>query len=127
MRRIALPNWQGRLSPVFDVAQQLMVVEMSGRQEHGRQFCSLSAPDAASRAKTLLAHDVDVLICGAISQSLERAVTAAGIGVIAGICGDVDRVLRAYALGRLEEEESLHLPGQWRPLVSAGPGCRSRS
>ncbi len=111
MTRVALPIWDGRVSPVFDVAEHLLLVELDGTQEGSRHLHALPQKESLARARTLSVEAVDVLICGAISSAMERAVASAGIEVLSGICGAVDDVLRAYARGHLGVDATLHLPG----------------
>jgi hypothetical protein len=49
--RIAIPQWQGRVSPVFDVAANLLLVEVDDTGEVGRQEVALTASDPARGAK----------------------------------------------------------------------------
>jgi len=120
MTRIALPIWEGRVSPVFDVAEHLLFVDFDGTRERWRRLHRVHGPDPASRVQALAAYDVNLLICGAISRTVEHAVTGAGIEVEAGICGDVERVLCAFALGNLSAEAALHLPGSAQGGGEAG-------
>lgn len=112
--KIALPQWQGRLSPVFDVCGRLLVVELDGRQEIGRHEWCLTGPDPFERTRQLSALGVEVLICGAISREMAAALAAAGIRVLPEVCGPVEAVLAGY-LDR----------GCTRPDHRM-PGCRRR-
>lgn len=111
MSRLALPAWNGRVSPVLDVARRFLIVDLDGRRPAGREVVHLSSGDPCSRLQGLGTHHVDVLICGAVSQQLERVLDAIGVTVVSGICGDVDHVLDAYLAGRLDEQPQMHLPG----------------
>jgi predicted Fe-Mo cluster-binding NifX family protein len=108
--KVAIPHWQGRVSPVFDAASRLLLVEAMEGGESGRAEWVLSATDPAMRAGELQRSGADVLICGAISRPLEVAVTAAGIRVIAQICGQVEEVISAFLGGRLSDPVYL-MPG----------------
>jgi predicted Fe-Mo cluster-binding NifX family protein len=108
--KVAIPHWQGRVSPVFDVAGQVMVVEVNGGIERGREDVVLDVEDPQARAARLSQAGADVLICGAISWPLEMAVSAAGIQVIPQTCGDVESVLAAFVDGRLGQDAFL-MPG----------------
>jgi predicted Fe-Mo cluster-binding NifX family protein len=112
MTKIAIPHWQGRVSPVFDVAGRVAVSEFisGGVVRHGDILLESDDPHVSSAA--LSSAGVEVLICGAISCCYERALTSAGIEVISQICGEIDRVLDAYAEGRLSYYRM--------------PGCRGR-
>jgi predicted Fe-Mo cluster-binding NifX family protein len=108
--KLAIPVWQGRISPVFDVAGQLLLVDLTDGREVAREECVLqeNAPD--QRARKLAELGVGTLICAGISQSLEVMLGEAGIGVIARICGGTEDVLAAFVAGQLSEER-FAMPG----------------
>jgi predicted Fe-Mo cluster-binding NifX family protein len=108
--RVAIANFEGRVSPVFDVARRLELVDVEDGHETARQEVSLADCDPLSRVGRLAGLGVEVLICGAISRPLEAAMVSAGIQVIAQTCGPVDEVLAAFAAGRLTSEAFL-MPG----------------
>lgn len=101
MTKIAIPHWQGRVSPVFDVAARALLVEVNAAGLTVLGDIELGSEDAPQRAALLAAAGVEVLVCGAISRVVEASVRAAGIEVISQICGDVEEVSKAYADGRL--------------------------
>lgn len=108
--KVAIPHWQGRVSPVFDVANRLLLVDATDGQEAGRAEVPLTGIDPAQRAGELARSGADILICGAISRPLEAAVSSRGIEVIAQVCGQVEEVLRAFREGRLSDPGFL-MPG----------------
>ena len=108
--KVAIPHWQGRVSPVFDVAGNVLVVEISDGVQRSRQDFTLEAEDPQLRAAGLAQTGADLLICGAISWPLEMALSAAGIDVIPQTCGDVEQVLEAFARGQLQQDAFL-MPG----------------
>ena len=108
--KIAIPHWQGRVSPVFDVAGNVLVVEICDGVENSREDVTLDAEDPQLRAARLAQTGADLLICGAISWPLEMALSAAGIDVIPQTCGDVEQVLAAFAKGQLQQDAFL-MPG----------------
>ena len=115
--KVAIPHWRGRVSPVFDVAGQLTVVEVNGGVERGREEIVLGREGPQARAARLSQAGADVLICGAISWPLEMALSAAGIRVVPQTCGDVESVLAAFIGGRFNQDAFL-MPGcsgrRWR-------------
>ncbi len=80
--RIAIPQWQGRVSPVFDVAANMLIVEVADAREVGRREVAVTATDPAKRAQQVAQLPANVLICGAISWPLELALRSAGVQVI---------------------------------------------
>ena len=108
--KVGIPTWDGRVSPVFDVAKRLLVVEVERNAELGRSETNLEGTQVAFRARRLTELDVHVLICGAVSWPLEAMLISAGVRVIAQTCGPVEDVLRAFLAGQLAREAFL-MPG----------------
>lgn len=96
LMKIAIPYWHGRISPVFDVAGNVSLVEITDGCEKNRRDISLEAETLGSRIDTLVNAGAEVLVCGAISKPLEMGLTARGVKVIPQTCGDVELVLAAY-------------------------------
>lgn len=99
--RVAIPVWQGRVSPVFDVAGQILLVELVEGVERSRREHPLPDAEPEQRVAQLAELQVETLICGAISQALEALLTENGIKVYGRTCGNVDEVLGAFAGGTL--------------------------
>jgi len=99
--KLAIPHWRGRVSPVFDVAGRVLVVEIENGVEQARHDLRLDVEDPRACAARLAQTGADVLICGAISRSLEMAVSASGIDVIPQTCGELEEVIAAFTDGRL--------------------------
>jgi predicted Fe-Mo cluster-binding NifX family protein len=108
--RIAIPLWQGRVSPVFDEASRILLVDISEKHEQRRQEHSLAVRNSFERARLLPRLGVDVLICGMISQTQQTALASAGIRIIPHICGAMEEVIAALLDGRLEGG-ALLMPG----------------
>jgi predicted Fe-Mo cluster-binding NifX family protein len=108
--RVAIPLWQGRVSPVFDEASRILLVDVFDKQEQHRQEESLMARNAFERAQLLPKLGVDLLICGMISQTQLTALVSAGIRIIPHICGCMEEVIAALLDGRIENG-ALLMPG----------------
>ena len=113
--RIAIPQWQGRIAPVFDVAANLLLVDVEDNRETHREEKRFVKTELSARTAELLSCGTEVLICGAISAPLQFRIAASGVHVIAFICGAVDEVLPAYLNGTLGSP-SFAMPGcrRWR-------------
>ena len=68
--KVAVPDWQGRVSPVFDVAEQVLLVDLNDDEDGSQHTESLGSPSLQQRAQRLAELRVDVLLCGAISWPL---------------------------------------------------------
>jgi predicted Fe-Mo cluster-binding NifX family protein len=107
---VAIPVWQGRVSPVFDVAGQLLVVEVDGSVEKSRRQEVLPDEVPERRVQRLQALGIEMLICGALSRPLEDLLAGGQIEAIPRICGDAEEVLRTYLSGGLPDER-FAMPG----------------
>jgi len=125
LMRIALPIWDERISPVFDVAAQVLLVDVDRQAVTGRREHRLAETDPMARVETLISWGVDVLICGAISRAIEQLLRARQVEVICRICGSAEEVLEAYLAGDLEAPR-FRLPGCESPGRGGGRGRGGR-
>jgi predicted Fe-Mo cluster-binding NifX family protein len=99
--RIAIPVWNGRVSPVFDAAHEVAIFDVD--RDRGTVSASSRHRLAPERpAETLSALGVDLLICSAVSPSLEALVWVNGIEVIADVCGPPPAIAASFAEGDSE-------------------------
>ena len=77
--KVAMPIWEGRLSPVMDSAGRLLVIEIINGQELSRAAYEIPSADVNTRARFIAGLGIDILICGAISQQMEQRLKAAGV------------------------------------------------
>lgn len=108
--RVAIPQWEGRVSPVFDVAGNLLLLDLEQGVEIARQDVIMTDDIPAERGRRMAAMGIHTLICGAVSRPLELALLHSGIQVISQICGDVEQVLDAYREDRLGQP-TFFMPG----------------
>ena len=108
--KVALATWNGRISPVFDVARQVLMLDV----EHGRVVArhaeTLPGTELQAQVGRLAALAPQTLICGAISRPMAALLEANNICVIPFTAGDVERVLGAWLLGTLPNP-ALSMPG----------------
>ncbi len=100
--KLAIPHWQGRVSPVFDVAANLLLIDVQRGELSGRQEIAVPAADPVMRAQQLARLGIQVVICGAVSWPAQSGLLSSGIDVIPQICGDIEEVIAAFIKGNLE-------------------------
>jgi len=110
MEKVAIPYHLGYISPVFDVARNFLVVSTRDGGQKGREKVVIETIDPFLRAQGLKNHGVHVVVCGAISQPYETALSARGIKVIGAICGPLEEVLWAFLDGTFDDPRFL-MPG----------------
>jgi len=108
--RVGIPTWCGRVSPVFDVARHLLLVDVDEGKAVGRIEAHIEEGQLCARVKRVADLGVNTLICGAISESLEAALVSGGVQVIPHTCGPVEQVLCAFLAGTLADDVTL-MPG----------------
>jgi len=112
--KLAIPVWNGRVSPVFDSARRLLVVEVEEDRVVRRQEHALAAEIPQARVSALANLNVEVLVCGAVSRPLANLITASGIRLVSFVAGDVEEVVKASLSGALPAPTFMM------------PGCRCR-
>jgi predicted Fe-Mo cluster-binding NifX family protein len=120
--RLAIPVWRDEVSPVFDVAARLLVIDVKNGREIARRVIPLGPPNGSERADRLGAIGIDVLVCGVITRPLEEMVAAAGVRVVSLVCGPVEHVARLIVSGAPFPSECL-LPGHEQPRVRGRDTC----
>jgi len=99
--RVAIPVWNGRVSPVFDEASTIVLLDIEDGREKARTEVKLAAHPLVLKVKYLVEQHVDVLICGAISQLLAEMCAAAGTSVVSWVAGPLEEVVQAFLSGAL--------------------------
>ncbi len=108
--KIAVSVWEGRVSPVFDTAARLLVLDAEETGEASRFEVFLDEQTCSRKCSRIQVLGVEVLICGAISRYFHGILTASGIRVIPWICGAASEVVNAYMDGTLSQPRYL-MPG----------------
>jgi predicted Fe-Mo cluster-binding NifX family protein len=108
--KIAIPERQGRVSPVFDSAELLWILDLESDRKTTRMSTLLYSSDPVEKARQVNRFGVNVLICGAISREARMVLSAAGVSVFPWICGSIEEVIQAYREQRLDEER-FKMPG----------------
>lgn len=117
MRRVAIAVWRGCVSTTLDFASNLLLVDMEGEKETARTEICLQGASPQQTALRLEEQGVGAVICGAISCWLARNLEMRGMRVIPFVSGQVEDVIKAFAMGTLDDGEFLMagcLPGARR-------------
>ncbi len=110
MIRIAMPVFHKRVSPVFDNCTRLLIIDFNKKREVSRQEVSVEEFTIAERFNLIKKMNINVIICCAISETMDQMIRTSDIQLTCGIVGNVNRVLTAYLSNRLNEA-SFHMPG----------------
>lgn len=122
--RVALTVWDGRISPVFDVATRLRLLDVEHGVLRADGQAELAAFEPAGRASELARLGVDRVVCGAISVPFGAALATWGIDVIPFVSGNADDAVKACVDGRLPNPD-FAMPGCRQRRWRGGGSCRT--
>ena len=108
--RVAIPVWEGRVSPVLDVAGRLLLVDVDDRHEVSRLLEKVDTSLLPQRVRRFCELGVEVVICGAVSRPLADMLHVSGITVYSCIVGEVEDVLNSYLRDGVPDS-SFSMPG----------------
>jgi predicted Fe-Mo cluster-binding NifX family protein len=126
MTTVVLTTWNGRISPVLDVARQAERFTTDSGRIVSHQTDLLPGTDLQDQIAALVALQPQVLICGAISRPLAQHLTAAGVKLIPFTAGETEAIMKAWLRGALPNETML-MPGCYGRRLGWCRGGRGRN
>ena len=108
--KAGLSCWNQRIAPVLDVARELLVVEIEAGRIITYTREELPQESGWHKAKRLHELGIDILICGAISKSMQNFVEGQGINIHPFIAGNLEEIIDAWICGKLSEQR-FNMPG----------------
>ncbi|HZL77235.1 MAG TPA: hypothetical protein VFC17_00095 [Candidatus Limnocylindrales bacterium] len=107
---IAIPISQERISPLLDAAARLLLVTRRHGKEVARKEFVLNPLSPEGLARRVAELRVDLLLCAALSEVLQRELERRGVQIQPHLCGEVESVLHAFDCGQLQRDE-FRMPG----------------
>ena len=127
--RVALPEHQGRIAPVFDTCRRLMVFVDTGDAYESLSDEDWSAVARWNRPEWLWRLRIDLLMCGGISCWMEEQILQRGILMIPWLAGYVPEILEALRSETIDDPRYA-MPGSRRCRrrrgIGMGHGQRNR-
>jgi predicted Fe-Mo cluster-binding NifX family protein len=112
--KIAITTWNERISPVYDSSGTLLVYLIDNRVVTAKAYLPFPSTSIEEKAAFLVSHNIDILICGAITNTAKEKLHRHNIEVYSFIAGSTDDVVRGWRNGRLNNS------------CFAMPGCSCR-
>lgn len=120
-----------RIAPVFDAARNLLVLEEKDCEIVSMEEKKLDGELQIENAIRLSKMGVETLLCGAISSSFKRILSAYGIKVLPFLTGKTDEIVRGWLSGNIPDAH-FSMPGcstaenkkQRRKKRHRNGGCR---
>jgi predicted Fe-Mo cluster-binding NifX family protein len=108
--KVAITVWDKRISPVFDVCREALILEVDKGSVLSTATEKLDSASPFLKIQRLVGLGIETLICGAISEPVSRELTDRKVKVIGFVAGDIDEVIRAF-LSKAFPTEALYMPG----------------
>jgi len=108
--RTAISIWDGRIAPLFDASENILIVECQNGKMLSQQEEKLIDHNPFRKTEFLVTQNVKTLICGAISCQFMDILSASGINVLPFIAGKTEQVINAYLENKLSDP-TLIMPG----------------
>ena len=108
--KVALTVWDGRISPVFDVCREALVLDVENGKVVSKSPTMLGNASSRSKVDELAALKIGTLVCGAISEPFRQDLMSRGVKVIGFVAGDIEDVLWAI-LSDMLPTPALSMPG----------------
>jgi len=108
--KLGLAVWNGRISPVFDAAKHLLVLEVENGQVVSRLEQGMGTDEPLQKAARLAELGIETLVCGAVSRPLAEMIAARGIRLIPFVAGGTEEVITAFLAGALPSPD-MAMPG----------------
>ena len=108
--RVALTVWDGRISPVFDVCREALVLDVENGKVVSKSTTTLDNAPSPSKVEQLVTLKIDTLVCGAVSEPLRQDLMSRGVKVIGFVAGEIEDVVQAI-LSDMLPTPALSMPG----------------
>jgi predicted Fe-Mo cluster-binding NifX family protein len=109
--KVAIPEHQGRVAPVFDTCRRVLIFSQDAEGEMPLGLEDWSDTGRHKRAARLKEIGVEILLCGGISCWMEGLLSVQGIQTMPWLAGEVSEILEAFRLGRVTEQKYA-MPGR---------------
>lgn len=124
--KLAVPVWNNRIAPVFDSAFDWLVIEIADNKWRISEELRFETGNYQMKLNSLLDHNFDGMICGALPCRVEGFFTESNCQVHSFICGAIEEVVDEYVLtGHLKERFSM--PGCGRRRGRRWRNCQNNN
>ncbi len=113
--KIAMPVREKNIAPTIDFANSMVIWQTEGLKKGNpfngvQEVIDFSSSNIEKKIEILRKNQVDVVICGAVSNEFQRLLEAYDIRLIGWICGVMDDVAQAFLDGSIEDDRYV-IPG----------------
>jgi len=109
--KIGIALYKERVSPVFDTAVAVLKVEIKGEQIISREEINIDYQEPVKRIEKLKENDIQLLICGAVSELFLNLFDVLNLQVCPFVAGDIEEVIKVYMEDKKKLETHFAMPG----------------
>ena len=110
MKKVAIPIFQNRVSPVLDSCRHMLVIDIEKGAEVDRETVYLDEMSLTERCGIFAKLNVAIVICGGVSEIFSNMLAGINIHLINGIAGNIDDIITAF-LGECLDNPQFYMPG----------------
>ncbi len=111
--KIAIPVFNSRISPRFDCAQEMLLVDVADGKIVAQWKISIEGLSSIEKNRTMLDLGVDTLICGGIDHHSMQWLKYHDLLVYAWLTGDVQDMLTCFLTGGLTTRPISETAERW--------------
>jgi len=116
--KIATAIFKSRVSPRFDCAPEMLIIEKNNSDISERRKINTEGLTALERIKQLNKWDINVLICGGIDEQSMQLIGANNIKIYSWITGEYEDAVSSFMTGKLASGNMMGpggiSQGKWR-------------
>ena len=110
MKKVAIPIFQNRVSPVLDSCRHMLVIDIEQGAELNRETIYLDEMSLAERCGMFAKLGIAIVICGGVSEIFANMLMGVHIRLVNGIAGEINDVIAAF-LGECLDTPKFYMPG----------------
>ncbi|OGP93058.1 MAG: hypothetical protein A2157_17160 [Deltaproteobacteria bacterium RBG_16_47_11] len=99
--KIAIPIFENRISPRFDLSPEMWFIEVERGKVVKQEKLSSATLNLPQRLEQIGSNGVDKVICGGIDGFSRNQLGSRGIDVVQDVIGDAEIVFDLFMRGRL--------------------------
>ena len=108
--KIALSVYEKKISPVFDFASLLSVYEKKNEKATMTNEINLVGIEFNEKIRILKQNEIELIICGAVSNQFRQLIEMEGIKLIPWVCGSVEEIINVFLKNKLDNKQYF-MPG----------------
>jgi len=100
--KVAIPRYEGRISPRFGFTQDILIVDLENGKIQSRESIPVERYLPGEIPDLLFQKGVRVVLTGGINLQFQDMFRERGIEVIWGLIGTPEEALEAFFMGKIE-------------------------